>query len=269
MTADILQAPARWRAVDFISDLHLQAADPATFEAWQRYMQHSLADAIFILGDLFEVWVGDDAATPGSFESACAQVISSTARRADVFFMHGNRDFLVGPAFMAQCHATLLPDPTVLAFAGERYVLSHGDALCLDDTAYQQFRATVRSDAWQQDFLAKPLATRQAIARGLRLQSEAQKKSGAVYADVDIAAAADCLQTAQAGHLIHGHTHRPADHALPGGLHRLVLSDWDADAQPPRAEVLRLEIVRLKPDSNDRDAPQTRLTRLSATSFPG
>ena len=264
MTADILQAPAGWRAVDFISDVHLQDADAATFEAWRRYMQHSQSDAIFILGDLFEVWVGDDAAIPGSFENTCAQIISSTARRADVFFMHGNRDFLVGPEFIAQCHATLLPDPTVLAFAGLRYVLSHGDALCLDDTAYQLFRATVRSDAWQLDFLAKPLAARQAIARGLRLQSEAQKSSGTKYADVDTAAAVASLQSAQADVLIHGHTHRPADHVLPGNLQRVVLSDWDASAQPTRAEVLRLGL-----DSADQGHPKARLVRLSTASLPG
>lgn len=266
MTADVLQAPAHWQVVDFISDLHLQAAEVATFEAWQRYMRSTQADAIFILGDLFEVWVGDDAATPGSFESLCAQTIASTAERAGVFFMHGNRDFLVGPAFMAQCHATLLPDPSVLLIAGQHFVLSHGDAMCIDDTAYQQFRATVRSDKWQRDFLAKPLTQRQSIARGLRSQSEAQKKSGFDYADVDTATAVDCLQTAKAFRLIHGHTHRPADHVLPGGFLRSVLSDWDASAQPPRAEVLRLEI-----DQTQRDAGLSRLpaAQLPTTSSPG
>lgn len=266
MTAGVLQAPINWQVVDFISDLHLQAVEPTTFDAWQRYMRNTQADAVFILGDLFEVWVGDDAAMPGSFESNCAQILAGTANRTAVFFMHGNRDFLVGPDFMAKCHATLLPDPTVLAFAGERYVLSHGDALCLDDTAYQQFRATVRSDKWQRDFLAKPLAARQAIARGIRMQSEAQKKSGADYADVDTTAALKCLQIPRASFLIHGHTHRPADHALPGGFHRVVLSDWDARAQPPRAEILRL-----KKDSAGREARLTRLpaTCLPATSFPG
>jgi UDP-2,3-diacylglucosamine hydrolase len=244
--ANVWQVSNEWRVIDFISDLHLQAAEPANFDTWQRYMQHTHADAVFILGDLFEVWVGDDAATPGSFEQQCATVIHSTAQRTPVFFMHGNRDFLVGAAFMAQCNATWLPDPTVLSFAGKHFVLSHGDALCLADTAYQQFRETVRSEPWQNDFLAKPLVERLAIARGLRAQSEAQKesalKSAFEYADVDTTAAVTCLQAAQANHLIHGHTHRPADHVLPGRLHRVVLSDWDAGATPPRAEVLRLAL---------------------------
>ena len=244
--ANVWQAPSEWRVIDFISDLHLQAAEPANFDAWQRYMQHTHADAVFILGDLFEVWVGDDVATPTSFEQLCATVIHSTAQRTPVFFMHGNRDFLVGATFMAQCNATWLPDPTVLSFAGQRFVLSHGDALCLDDTAYQQFRETVRSEPWQSEFLAKPLAERLAIARGLRAQSDAQKesalKSAFEYADVDTAAAVSCLQATHASHMIHGHTHRPADHVLPGGRHRVVLSDWDAGAKPPRAEVLRIAL---------------------------
>lgn len=245
-----LQAPPAWRTVDFISDLHLQAGEPATFAAWQHYLQTTPADAVFILGDLFEVWVGDDvvgadlnadpSAANASFEARCAHALGQAARRLAVFFMHGNRDFLVGPALMAQCHSTLLADPTVLSFAGQRWLLSHGDALCLGDVDYLQFRQQVRSPAWQQAFLAKPLAERQAIARGLRQQSEARKQSGAVYADVDADAARQWLAAAQARTLIHGHTHKPAGHALGKGLQRVVLSDWDAQAAVPRADVLRL-----------------------------
>jgi UDP-2,3-diacylglucosamine hydrolase len=128
----------------------------------------------------------------------------------------------------------------VLGLGDERWLLSHGDALCLDDTDYLRFRAQVRSDAWQQAFLSQALAQRQAIAHELRAQSESRKRSGAVYADVDAQAARDWLQTAQASTLIHGHTHRPADHDLGQGLRRIVLSDWDAAAQPPRQEVLSL-----------------------------
>jgi UDP-2,3-diacylglucosamine hydrolase len=141
---------------------------------------------------------------------------------------------------MAQCRATLLDDPTVLAFAGRRWLLTHGDALCLDDVDYMQFRAHVRSAEWQQTFLAKALAERQAIARGLREQSEARKRSGAHYADLDTAATRQWLAAAQAGTMIHGHTHKPADHDLGGGLQRIVLSDWDLAARPPRAQILRL-----------------------------
>lgn len=243
----VLQAPAHWRHVDFIADLHLQASEPATFSAWQEYMQTTAADAVFILGDLFEVWVGDDVldATVGAayapgFEARCAQVLNHASQRLAIFFMHGNRDFLLGTVFAQRCGMTLLGDPTVLTFAGQRWLLSHGDALCLDDTDYMAFRAQVRSAQWQQDFLAQPLAQRLTTARGLRAQSEARKRSAVVYADLDPQASCDWLNSAQASTLIHGHTHKPAEHALPNGLRRIVLSDWDATATPARAEILRL-----------------------------
>ena len=244
-----LAAPADWRMVDFISDLHLQASEPATLMAWQHYMQTTAASAVFILGDLFEVWVGDDVVQdtpPGrseglGFEERCANVLRQAAGRTRVFFMHGNRDFLVGTRFLGRCNTTLLQDPTVLAFAGQRWLLTHGDALCLDDLDYMQFRRQVRSADWQRDFLARPLAERRAIARGLRQQSEARKRSGVMYADVDTPAARQWLQTTQALTMIHGHTHKPADHDLGGGLARVVLSDWDALANPARVEVLRLD----------------------------
>jgi len=244
-----LTAPSRWRNIDFIADLHLQASELATFEAWQQYLRNCRADALFILGDLFEVWVGDDVVnlspgqTPG-FEAQCQQLLAAVAQHIPLFFIHGNRDFLLGETFASACGMTLLSDPTVLVFDDQRWLLSHGDALCLDDTDYQQFRAIVRTPAWCDHFLAKPLAERQVIARGLRTQSESRKSSGAVYADVDTAAALQWLDAAQAHTLIHGHTHHPADHLLnPTGQppkHRLVLSDWDASATPARLEVLRL-----------------------------
>ena len=233
-------APPSWQSVDFISDLHLQASERATFDAWQRYMQTTPADAVFILGDLFEVWVGDDALQAGSFEDNCAQVIKQAAARMPVFFMHGNRDFLVGQGLMTACSTTLLADPTVLTFNTQRWLLSHGDALCIDDTAYMAFRQQVRSAEWQDTFLAKPLTERQLIARNLREQSEARKASGTHYADVDAAAARQWLAAANSAMLIHGHTHKPASHDLGNGLQRIVLTDWDTAATPPRAEVLRL-----------------------------
>lgn len=245
-----LKAAPHWRTLDFISDLHLQAGQTATFSAWQRYMAGTVADALFILGDLFEVWVGDDIITshddPDSdFVLQCQQVIQATATRLPVFFLHGNRDFLLGEDFARACGMRLLLDPTVLDFDDQRWLLSHGDALCLGDVDYQQFRLQVRSPAWQTNFLAKPLAERQAIARGLRAQSESRKGSGAIYADVDAEAAKSWLRLNAATTLIHGHTHRPQDHVLDdttqATLRRLVLSDWEADAQPPRLEVLRLQ----------------------------
>ena len=234
------------KSVDFISDLHLQACEPATFAVWQHYMQTTPADAVFILGDLFEVWVGDDVLQERGFEYQCAQVIQQTAARVPTFFMHGNRDFLVGHALMKACNTTLLADPTVLTFNHQRWLLSHGDALCLGDTAYMQFRQQVRRAEWQQSFLAKPLAERQAIGRSLRQQSEALKKSSTDYADVDTQAARQWLTQSQCTTLIHGHTHKPAAHDLGNGLQRVVLSDWDAAATPPRAELLRLSAQGLQ-----------------------
>ncbi len=245
---EVRAAPA-WRALDFISDLHLQASQHATFAAWQRYMASTPADALFILGDLFDAWVGDDITAAsdadGSFALQCQQVLHATSRRLPVYFMHGNRDFLLGEDFARACGMTLLADPTVLTFDGQRWLLSHGDALCLDDVDYLKFRQLVRNQAWQQALLAKPLTERQLLARGLRSESESRKANGSVYADVDAAAAKALLIEASASTLIHGHTHLPNDHVLDTTtqppLRRLVLSDWDAAAQPPRLQVLRLQ----------------------------
>lgn len=237
-----LIAPAHWRTVDFLSDLHLQASEPATAAAWQRYLKTTPADALCILGDLFEVWVGDDALDePGSFEAQACGWLRTAAQRCAVYFLHGNRDFLVGAGFAAHTGATLLTDPTVLAFQGQRWLLSHGDALCLDDVDYQRFRAQVRTSAWQAAFLAQSLLERRTLARGLRSESEARKRSSQPYADVDAHAALAWLRAAQAHTLIHGHTHQPATHQLDtGGAQRVVLSDWDLAAPTPRGDVLRL-----------------------------
>ncbi len=236
-----IDAPPQWGCVDFISDLHLQVADTATFDAWSHYLHDTTADAVFILGDLFEVWVGDDVLSDGaSFEARCTQVLAEAATLRSVYIMHGNRDFLMGQQLMAACGAQLLSDPCVLTLAGERWVLTHGDALCLDDLPYQEFRTSVRSAAWQQAFLAKPLAERQQIARALRDQSEARKAVETQYADVDTTAAIALLREANAHHMIHGHTHKPGHHVLGHHLERTVLSDWDLLAHIPRAEVLRI-----------------------------
>lgn len=234
-------APPAWRTVDLISDLHLQASEPATVEAWQGYLETTPADAVFILGDLFEVWVGDDAATLPGFEARCAEVLRAASGRRPVFFMHGNRDFLLGADFAARCGMTLIADPTVLVLHGERWLLSHGDALCLEDKDYLRFRAQVRTPAWQQALLARPLEERRTLARSVRAQSEDRKRSpDMVWADVDADAARDWLRQAGATSLVHGHTHRPAIHDLGHGMRRIVLSDWDAAAHPPRAQLLCL-----------------------------
>ncbi|MBC7618806.1 MAG: UDP-2,3-diacylglucosamine diphosphatase [Candidatus Saccharibacteria bacterium] len=238
----LLQAPSQWRTVDFISDLHLQALEMKTFKTWQHYLQTTDADAVFILGDLFEVWVGDDAILPSSFDELCTQTMRSASDRLTVHVMHGNRDFLMGPALMQTARATLIADPTVLQFAGHRWLLTHGDALCLADTDYLAFREQVRSEAWQTTFLNKPLTERQTLARQLRSQSELRKKNGVAYADVDADAADQLLLQWGAETMIHGHTHKPLHHALGGVRSRWVLSDWDLDHSPIRADVLRITL---------------------------
>ena len=242
-----LQAAADWRSVDIISDLHLQASEASTFDVWQRYMATTTADAVLILGDLFEVWVGDDAVNDSPFLQSCAQVLNGAAQRLYLGVMHGNRDFLIGESFIQACRAHFLADPTVLRFGHQSWLLSHGDALCLADVAYQNFRSQVRSPQWRSEFLKQTLSERQALARDIRNQSEARKRLGTaeVYADADSALCQEWLTQAEAQTLIHGHTHQPADHVLsPNNAGapraRTVLSDWDAAAQPARAQVLRL-----------------------------
>jgi UDP-2,3-diacylglucosamine hydrolase len=234
--------------VDFISDLHLSESEPATFDAWQRYMSSTNADAIFILGDLFEVWVGDDSIRANlspqladlNFEERCTLVLQATGKRLNLFFMHGNRDFLVGDQMMRACNANLLADPTVLTFQQQRYLLTHGDMLCLADTQYLAFRDMVRQQDWQHAQLAKPLLERQAIGRHMRLESQKNQRNLLEYADVDDAAALEWLQAANAKTMIHGHTHKPANHDLHSGFKRIVMTDWDLKAAPNRAEVLQL-----------------------------
>lgn len=241
------QAAAGWRSIDLLSDVHLHADMPRTFDAWRAHLLGTPADAIFILGDLFELWVGDDAA--GSpFEAQCAAVLQQAGRQRTVAFMPGNRDFLVGDALLAVTGMQRLADPTLLLAFGQRWLLSHGDALCLADTDYQQFRQQVRSEAWQAPFLAQPLAERQRQARAMRDASAAHQAGQRPdqWADVDDAEAARWLAAAQAGTLVHGHTHRPATHALPGGGQRQVLGDWDFDHGAPRARALRLSAAGLQ-----------------------
>jgi UDP-2,3-diacylglucosamine hydrolase len=232
-------APPSWRAIEFISDLHLSIALPRTFDAWAHYLESTDADAVFILGDLFEAWVGDDARFDG-FERRCAQVLADAARRRTVGFMAGNRDFLVGRELLDEAGVMALPDPTLLVAWQHRVVLTHGDALCLADVDYQRFRTQVRNAAWQADFLSRPLAERQRLARAMRDASEQTQRQQTTWSDVDAGAAVALLRDAGASVMVHGHTHRPGSDELAPGFTRHVLSDWDLDAQPPRAEILRL-----------------------------
>lgn len=223
--------------VDFLSDVHLDASEAATFHAWAKHLNTTTADALFILGDLFEVWVGDDTLDP--FHWQCRDVLRATANRLPVFFMCGNRDFLVGAQWLQSSGMQGLKDPAVLQLGTQKVLLSHGDALCIDDTDYMAFRQQVRSSAWQEAFLDKPLSERQQIAKDLRAQSKSRQQAQTNYVDVDAKTARDWLSDNDCKLLIHGHTHRPATHDLENGLSRMVLSDWEALATPPRLEVLR------------------------------
>lgn len=246
-------APAHWARIDFISDLHLAENTPETFSAWRAYLLETSADAVFILGDLFEAWVGDDARTEG-FEAMGTAVLTQAAARRPLHFMAGNRDFLLGAEMLRACGIQGLADPTVLTAFGQRALLTHGDAWCIDDLEYQQFRRQVRNATWQAQVLALPLTQRRAMARNMRSESERRGgELGGQYADVDTRTALRWMSAADAPVLVHGHTHRPGSNALDEHHLRHVLSDWNLDhAGPRRAEVLRWQAqgwTRLSPSA--------------------
>ncbi|WP_418314821.1 UDP-2,3-diacylglucosamine diphosphatase [Piscinibacter sakaiensis] len=237
------EAPAAWRQIDFISDLHLADDRPRTSAAFASHLRETPADAVFLLGDIFDLWVGDDTITQG-FEARVVDLLAEAAARRSIAIMVGNRDFLLGDRMLKASGAMALADPTVLVAFGRRFLLSHGDALCLGDTAYQRFRAEVRSTRWQHDFLALPIDERRRQAQAIRQESERRKQSHqrADWVDVDPGSAVRWMHEAGAPVLIHGHTHCPGSEPMAPGLVRHVLSDWELDdaGQPTRAEVLRL-----------------------------
>lgn len=221
----------------FISDLHLQPSHPATSAAFFAFLKERAmaSGALYLLGDLFEAWPGDD-----DLETFHSQLVAKALREvADagvaVYWIGGNRDFLVGEGFAAASGATLLAEPHVTTIGGHRIALVHGDAQCTDDVKYMQFRAQVRQPAWQQQFLAMPLSQRKAIIAGLR-EGSREAQSGKSYEIMDVTPQAidELFDATGAEVLIHGHTHRPALHELPGGRRRYVLPDWDLDTEQPR-----------------------------------
>jgi UDP-2,3-diacylglucosamine hydrolase len=220
----------------FISDLHLQEAHPRTAEAFFAFLAQRAVHAqqLYLLGDLFEYWAGDDdLITPFNQHVADTLRAVSDAGVA-VFWIAGNRDFLVGAAFAHAAGLTLLAEPHVVELGGTRLALVHGDAECTDDTAYMAFRRQVRDPAWQQQFLAMPLDERKAIVARLREGSrEAHGDKSMAIMDVTPAAIAALHETTGSDVIIHGHTHRPALH-VDGARRRYVLPDWELDAQPPR-----------------------------------
>jgi UDP-2,3-diacylglucosamine hydrolase len=215
----------------FISDLHLSPRTPGAANIFRRLIEDiaQTGNRLYILGDLFEAWVGDDDDAP-----FCQEIIAvlAQARRQGlaVFLLHGNRDFLLGAQFAARAGVTLLPDPCALSTPTRQFILSHGDALCADDAEYQAFRAQTRLPGWQASFLQKPLAERRAFAGRLRAQSEAAKhRKVAALMDANPHAVAGFLRQHGYATLIHGHTHKPArhEHVVDGiRAERHVLADW-------------------------------------------
>lgn len=243
----VWQAPPQWRAIDFVSDLHLSPSLPRTAQALVRLLQHSQADAVCLLGDVFELWVGDDSLQQPFEQQLCGALARCAAARP-LFFMAGNRDFLFGAEACRASGMTALPDPTCLQAWGQRWLLSHGDAQCLEDADYQAFRQQVRSPAWQRSFLARPLAERNALAQAMRARSRMHQQASEPESrgDLDDDRCRAQLQAAGAAVLIHGHTHRPATHQLAPGLQRIVLSDWDHE-EPGN---VRGDVLRIRPDGS-------------------
>jgi UDP-2,3-diacylglucosamine hydrolase len=232
-----MNSPARTLAL-FISDLHLQESHPRTAEAFFRFLAERApqAEALYLLGDIFEYWAGDDdLATP--FHQRVVDALRTLSDSGvAVYWMAGNRDFLVGQAFADAAGLSLLPDPWVVSIGGQQIALVHGDAQCTDDLKYMAFRAQVRAPAWQQQFLAMPLAQRKAIIAGLREGSrQAHGEKSYEIMDVTADAVSALHEATGADIIIHGHTHRPALHQDPAsGRRRYVLSDWELDAEPVR-----------------------------------
>ena len=215
----------------FVSDLHLDPERPAVTALFVEFLatQARVADAVYILGDLFEAWIGDDDETPLNLE-VIQGIRACVAAGTPVFVMHGNRDFLLGDRFAGQSHCILLADPARIDLYGVPTLLMHGDLLCTDDTEYLAFRGKVRDSAWQAELLAKPLAVRREMAAEMR-RSSREKTAGKPESimDVNPAAVLDTMTEHAVLQLIHGHTHRPGVHMLQIAgqpARRYVLGDW-------------------------------------------
>jgi UDP-2,3-diacylglucosamine hydrolase len=218
-------------SVLFVSDLHLDADRPAAIDTFVDFIEREgvKSERFFILGDLFEVWVGDDDDDP-----AMARVIDAIAQlrhyEVPCYIMHGNRDFLLGDAFAQRTGAKILTDYVTVDIYGQALLLTHGDLLCTDDTAYMKLRATVRDPQWQSNFLARPIEERRQIAASLRERSktETAMKSGEIM-DVNQSAVEETLRSHGVNLLVHGHTHRPGVHRFDidgKPATRIVLGDW-------------------------------------------
>ncbi|WP_150559252.1 UDP-2,3-diacylglucosamine diphosphatase [Pandoraea bronchicola] len=265
----------------FISDLHLSPALPRTVQVFEDFLRGPAREAsiLFILGDLFEYWIGDDMldvdtpartnpasranrtnvdpAPPASAASPATEPLGAFARRmtaamaelsasgVPIAVMRGNRDFLLGERFARAAGAVMLDDPCVFSFLGQALVLSHGDQLCTDDVGYQRFRRVAHSPLGKAFFLTLPLRLRMAIANRIRRRSAAKGAHRMAYADANANAIAALLDAAGERTLVHGHTHRPARHA-DGRRARWVLPDWEFDIAPPRGGYLQWDAHGLR-----------------------
>lgn len=231
----------------FVSDLHLDGAAPAAVEQFVAWLGRDAraARAVYVLGDLFESWIGDDDDDPAR-ERVCAALRGLTGAGVPCFVMCGNRDFLLGSGFGARTGCVLLPDPVIADLDGRAALLTHGDLLCTDDHAYQELRTTVRDPDWQRRVLALPLATRALLAGAARAGSKAHtEQAAAAIMDVNAEAVEKLFRATGVDLMIHGHTHRPALHALEVDgrrVTRAVLGAWYE-----HGDVLRWQDGRLEP----------------------
>jgi len=235
----------------FISDLHLDAERPAITELFGKFVEGEArgADALYILGDLFEAWVGDD--DPSEVGAFVADRLAALDRTGTpTYFIRGNRDFLLGEAYANRARMRILPDPAVVVLEGTPAVLMHGDTLCTDDKAYQAFRAQTRDPKWQAQFLAQPLANRIAFAQQARAASQAHqsglRSQGAMetITDATPATVSDTFARYGVDRIIHGHTHRPKVYDGRDGT-RIVLGDWYEQGSVLRVGPERFELASL------------------------
>ncbi len=232
----------------FISDLHLNEAIPHTVAAFEHFVRVTAdqADSVFILGDLFEYWIGDDMLEDPFVACMAALMHTLSERGIALYIMHGNRDFLMGKRFMKAAGAIWLPDPIAITAFGSRIALAHGDALCTDDRGYLVFRRFARNRLAQLLFLAWPFKWRRALAEKMRRASqEGRERPVSPRYDVTAKGIAALFKRGRAAVIIHGHTHRPAQHSEPGGT-RWVLPDWDLDHGKPRGGYLRIDSEGLR-----------------------
>jgi len=233
--------------IHIISDLHLSPDRPALLEHFGQYSSTlDAGDDLYILGDLFEYWLGDDAADFLSHTPVEHLLASLSQRRVRVFFLSGNRDFLLGEDFATRCGMQIIPDEHVLELGSRRVLLMHGDSLCTDDIAHQKFRSMVRSPSWQDEFLGKPVEARDTLARLARYRSEDGKvQKAAQIMDVNAEAVDEVMSAHRVRLLIHGHTHRPAIHELDSlqNAYRVVLGDWTPEPSWVRLTATGLELL--------------------------